>query len=232
MPLYFKDIYNRAINLFDDPIIMRAYMEDSIRWEKIMYTYLRNGISSFSNPTRVAYLLIAQNTPTGQVDVFDGDGTATYQVSPGFQPNDNADFSYVVNGQFDRGATYADGVVTFSKTVAVGERCSIEWYYAGDFPTDFSSAASPFVPASVIMSRVTDILAHALVLAWATNEKNFVLDIKNVLTDTDFKLYSPANSVRAKTEWVRQLQKDFDTQTTKLCWDVVSRRYHGGRYYG
>ena len=35
--LAFTDIYNKAINLFDDPIILKSYMEDSIRWEKMMY---------------------------------------------------------------------------------------------------------------------------------------------------------------------------------------------------
>ena len=77
-----------------------------------------------------------------------------------------------------------------------------------------------------------DILARALVLAWATNEEDFLLDIRRNLNDTDFKLYSEANSIRSKVEWVNQLKFQLDSLTTKLAWDVVSRKYHGGNYYG
>ena len=55
MALSFKSIYEKAINLFDDPIIQRAYVEDTVRWERLMYPHLENGINQFSNPTKIAY---------------------------------------------------------------------------------------------------------------------------------------------------------------------------------
>ena len=42
MALSFKSIYEKAINLFDDPIIQRADVEDTVRWEKLMYPHLEN----------------------------------------------------------------------------------------------------------------------------------------------------------------------------------------------
>ena len=67
---------------------------------------------------------------------------------------------------------------------------------------------------------------------WATDEQNFLLDIKNVLTDTDFKIYSPANSIRAKVEWKKSIEYEFDTLKTNLGWELFSRKHHGGSYYG
>lgn len=229
--LEFKTIYDKAINLFDDPIIQKAYFEDTVRWEKMMYPYLENGIPLFVNPTRVSYLLVDQTQPTGEFELFEGNGGAQYALHS--TPVDKSDFSFLINGINDYGATYnpSDNSVTFSKEVPAGSKCSVEWYYPGCFNTDFSKAASPSVSAAVIAYRVKEILSRALVLNWATDEQNFLLDIKNVLTDTDFKLYSPANSVRAKVEWKKTIEYEFDTLKNNLGWELYSRKYHGGNYY-
>lgn len=232
MALTFKSIYEKAINLFDDPIIRRSYIEDTVRWERQMYPHLENGISQFSNPTKIAYLLVDQKLPSGQVEVFDGNDTAVYNVSADFVPEEGAEFSFRIGTQYDRSAKYENGVVTFSREVPTGSKCGVEWYSPGQFNTDFKEAASSTTPADVIAYKVRDILARALVLAWATNEEDFLLDIRRNLNDTDFKLYSEANSIRSKVEWVNQLKFQLDSLTTKLAWDVVSRKYHGGNYYG
>lgn len=137
------------------------------------------------------------------METFEGNGSDTYTLST--TPSASADFSCMINGEIDERAIYnADtNSVTFSKVVDSGIECSVEWYFCGSFNTDFSSAASRTTSASVISSKVVEILARALVLNWAENEKNFVLEIRNLLTDTDFRMYSPANSVRSKVEWVK-----------------------------
>ena len=229
--LEFKTIYDKAINLFDDPVISKAYVEDTVRWEKLMYPYLENGIPLFVNPTNISYLLVDQTPPVGKFDLFEGNGTATYTLTS--TPVTNSDFSFMINGINDYGATYnpSDNSVTFSRAVPTGSKCSAEWYYPGCFNTDFSKAASATVSAPVIAYRVKEILARALVLNWATDEQNFLLDIKNVLTDTDFKVYSPANSVRAKVEWKKNIEYEFDTLKNNLGWELFSGKFHGGRYY-
>lgn len=229
--LSFKEIYDRAITLFDDPIIQRAYFEDTVRWMKLMFPYLESGTPLFINPTNISYLLIDQTAPKGVIDIFEGNGGATYRLST--TPAAGSYFSYMVDGKYDRGATYdvPTNTVTFSNPVAVGSKCSAEWYTPGQFNTDFKPAAAATVSAATIQYKVKEILARALVLAWATNEQNFLLDIKNLLTDTDFKLYSPANAVRAKVEWKQSIEYEFNTLTNNLSWELFSRKQHGGRFY-
>lgn len=229
--LEFKEIYNKAINLFDDPIIQKAYMEDTVRWEKLMFPYLENGVVLFNSPTKIAYLLADQTAPNGMIEIFEGNGGATYQLSS--MPVNKSDFSFAINGMYDRGAAYdgASNSVTFSKAVPVGSRCSVEWYYAGCFNTDFTSAATPAISASLIAFKVKEILSRALVLNWATNEQNFLLDIKNVLTDTDFKIYSPANSVRAKVDWKKSIEWEFDTLKNNFGWELYDRKQNRGNFY-
>ena len=137
MALTFKSIYEKAINLFDDPIIQRAYVEDTVRWERLMYPHLENGINQFSNPTKIAYLLVDQKLPSGQVEVFDGNGTAVYNVSADFVPEEGAEFSFRIGTQYDHAAKYENGVVTFSREVPTGSKCGVEWYSPCQFITDF-----------------------------------------------------------------------------------------------
>lgn len=229
--ILFKDIYNKAIPLFDDPDIQRAYFENTIRWQKLMFPYLESGVSLFTNPTKISFLLVDQDAPEGKMEIFEGNDTNTFLLSS--TPKEGADFSCTIQGKIDYLATYdpVTNSVTFSKKVLQGEKCSVEWYFGGKFNTDFQSAQTAYVSADVISTKVKEILARALVLNWAENEKNFALDIRNVLTDTDFKMYSPANSLKAKIEWVKQLRYDFDSMQTKLAWDLLSRKYTGGNYY-
>lgn len=232
MALLFKDIYREAVHLFDDPTIQKAYAEDCVKWQKMMYPYLQNGIHRFTNPTKIAFALSDQASPYGQIDTMVGNGSKSYNVDSSFVPNENCDFSFKIGKEYDYGATYEDGIVTFSRPVQQGMKCSIEWYFGGQFNTDFSSCTSATCSKEQIEYQVRGILANALVLGWAENEQNFLLDIRNLLNDTDFKLYSNANSLKAKLDWTKQLLYNFDTQTTNLGWLLVSRKYHGGNYYG
>lgn len=228
--ILFEDIFNRAVNLFDDPDIQRAYELNPVEFSKTMRPYLINGLGMFANPTTVSSRFSDYTEAQGKLEVFDGDGGATYTLST--VPVDNSVMSFFIGKTPDPLAEYDPTTqkVTFSTNVPVGTSCSCEWYYAGEFKADFTGFSSNISP-SFIASRTKDILAHCLLLGWAENEKNFMLDIRNILTDTDFKLHSPANSVRAKTEWYQNIREGLNDLTQKLSWDLWSGAI-GGRQIG
>ena len=70
-------------------------------------------------------------------------------------------------------------------------------------------------------------MAHCTLLAWCEKEKNFILDIRNLLTDNDFKIYSPANSIKAKLDWFKNIQEELDDLICKLGWDMRGTRKGG-----
>ena len=232
--ILFKDIYARAINLFDDPDINRAYVHNKVVFGKMMYEHLVNGIQLFQDPTAIAWELNDKTPPSGTMEIFSGDEVNEGKVALGSTPLENSDMVVMVNGKIDSKATYdaETNTVTLSQEVTSEDEVSVEWYFGGQFNTDFASSATALVSSAIIGSKVQDILARALVVAWAEKNKNFILEIRNVLTDTDFKIYSPANSTTSKIEWVKNLRKDLDTLTTKLGWDLHSVSRRAGRYYG
>ncbi len=230
--ILFKEIYDMAINLFDDPDIRKAYIFDMIRCQKMLYPYLSGGVKLFTNPMSIAIQLINQTQPYGQIEVFDGDGSSEYSAS--IVPIDNSLMQFKIGRDVDTSAKYdkETGVVTFSKNVEVGTKCSFEYYFAGCFNADFKSSAAQGVTSDMILYYVKEIIARALILEWAEKEKNSVLEIRNILTDTDFKIYSPANSIKAKVDWVKDLRFQFDNFQTKLGWLAFGSVRGGGQKYG
>lgn len=228
--IQFSDIYERTVNLIDDPDINRAYLTNTIEFQKIMYNFLINGLSYITHPIKVTDALAQYNKPTGETEVGACEaGKQAYNIEMDI-PED-AEVVFYIDTPSKKGvlvkqqaeATYdaTDKTVTFVKPVSDGEQYEIEWYKAGEFTADFTQAGAAI--GSSMTKRVIEILARTTVIAWAEKEQNFLLDIRNLLNDTDFKLHSPANSLKTKTEWVNSLQFEIYSLQNKLDWDLRNR---------
>lgn len=237
--ILYQDIYKKAINLFDDPDINYAYVNNKVRFAKLMYPHLDNGINKFKNPTAITWQLLDRTPPEGKTEVFEGNEVSAQTLSLSTTPAANSDYFVTINGkaEYKYSVNVTDQGVTqivFDSGVVIGaeDEIAVEWYSAGQFNSDFSLSSAPLISPTLIADKVADILARTLVLSWAERNKNFLLEISNVLTDTDFKIYSPANSLTSKIEWVDNLQFDIDTMQNKLGWDLFSVSRRAGGYYG
>ena len=226
----YTDVYNRFINEIDDPQLNKACATNKIEFYKLCYKFLVNGLAYFTAPHRAAELLAVREEPVGQTEVIEGDGSQTYALE--LDIPEGADIVCgVVSGttrKIDYGATVSNGSVTFSNALEAGETGYVEYYVAGKFNGDFGKTCGNMNKLS-FSQRVVEILAKAMVVAWADKEQNFMLDIRNLLNDTDFKLHSPANSLKTKTEWVKDLKYDIYSIQNKLDWDL---RHQNKSYYG
>lgn len=228
--ILFSDIFDRTIFLMDDPDLNYYYTCDKVAFQKVMLRYLLNGKDRFSSPIEVACHLANYSPLTSSIDELVGTGSATVVVDTEFNPPDDCVFTFKNNGEVDPDAVYDSETrtVTFSKEVPEGSPCSVEYCFAGAFTDNFRwSYSAKYLSSQVINERVVDILAHCTLLAWVEKEKNFVLDIRNLLTDTDFKVYSQANSVRAKGDWFKGVQEELDDLIGKLGWDMRGTRKGG-----
>lgn len=213
----FTEIYDRFINLVDDPQLNRAYVENPIQFKKLAYNFLINGLSNFTSPPQVSDLLAEQENPDGSLEIFDGNGTNEYQLDMAIP--DGADVMLFIANKPDKDGYIKDGKAYFSRSVPKGVKCAVEWYSAGAFTADLDKTAGGMKTAA-LYKRVIEILARCMVIGWADKEQNFMLDIRNLLNDTDFKLHSPANSLKSKMDWVNSLRFEIYTLQTKLDWDL------------
>ena len=59
--ILFNEIFARAVNLFDDPDINYAYVNNKVSFSKLMRPYLINGISKFTNPFCYKFVIKSTN---------------------------------------------------------------------------------------------------------------------------------------------------------------------------
>lgn len=213
----YGEIYDRFVNLVDDPQLNRAYVENPIQFKKIAYNFLENGLSNFTSPPQICGLLAQQQHPDGSLEIFDGDGGETYTIT--MKVPEGAEFMGFIAGKPDYNAVVENNQIIFSRPISKGVKCAVEWYTSGAFTADLKYASGEMSTLSM-RQRVVEILARCMVIAWADKEQNFMLDIRNLLNDTDFKLHSPANSLKSKREWVNDLRFEIYTLQTKLDWDL------------
>lgn len=116
--ILFEDIFNRAVNLFDDPDIQRAYELNPVEFSKTMRPYLINGLGMFANPTTVSSRFSDYTEAQGKLEVFDGDGGATYTLST--VPVDNSVMSFFIGRTPDPLAEYDSTTKTVTFSTEIG----------------------------------------------------------------------------------------------------------------
>jgi len=230
--IYFYDIFEIAINLFDDPDISREYYENPAYFQAEMRDFLMVGRKKFNRPTAICNKLSQMEDPQGKMESDTGDGGDTYILeSPVANAGEKVGFTFAIDGKPVHG-TYnaANNSVTFERAVATTETWKISWFYAGAFTADFSTCFRSDFDMTAIMDEVKTILAYALLSAWGDKEVGRVIEVRNILTDHDFKFYSPANSARAKTEWRNQMNRDMDTLISSLSWSIMATPKGGSNF--
>ena len=228
--ILFNDIFERAIRMFDDPDIRYAYVFDKAKFARRMREYLINGMQLFKSPTSVVYKLAQQSSPSGGQEEITGETGSSFVLTA--TPDPNSLFTYRINKDFVIGKYDSEtNTVTLPVEVGVNDVVIIDWYFAGAYTADFSSCLRGDFPIGPIMDSIQAILAKGIVCMWDEEEMNRALENRNILSDTDFKMHSPANSVNAKIEHHKQLLKEMDTLLSELNWIILGTP-RGGSSFG
>lgn len=212
----FYEIYKQAVALFDDPKITEAYDFNKIKFAKMMYPFLNSSLSLFTNPSIIGMMLVDYEEPLGLMEVFDADGlTNTFDLSLNPSENDMLEFKEdgkIVVGEYDANSKK----VTFPNIIEVGKTYSVECYKCGYFKTDLCVTGNKITDAD-IKNKTIGILSRLLLLSWGEKTKNFLLDIENVLTDTDFNIHPASSALKSKIEFVSQLNSGIYQLQNKLA---------------
>ena len=228
--IQFSDIYERTVNLIDDPDINRAYLTNTIEFQKIMYNFLINGLSYITHPIKVTDALAQYDKPTGETEVGACEaGKQTYEVS--MEIPEDAEVVFYIDTPNKKGvlvkqqaeATYdaTDKTVTFTEPVSDGEQYEIEWYKAGEFTADFTQAGAAI--GSSMTKRVIELLARTTVIAWAECKQNDLLEGMINIYQAEFKTYSPANLLSEKRKLVESSRFEIYSLQNRLDWDLRNR---------
>jgi len=230
--IYFSEIFDRAFNLFADPDIERKYFNDRAGFQKDMLGFLIIGKNKFVSPVAITERLVQTDAPEGKYEEDFGNGTDEYVLESEIpHKGQGVGFTFFINQEKVHG-TYnpENNSVKFDRRILEDEKWGVCWFYAGAFTADFSNCFRSDYSMKAIMDKIINILAYGLLSAWGDKEVDRVLEVRNILTDHDFQMYSPANSARAKVEWRNQMNRDMDTLISELNWMILSTPRGGSRF--
>ena len=224
MSILFSNVYEKAFALFDDPKITIAYQTNKIQFNKLMYTFMQNAITMFTNPASIAVMLSSFNEPYGAMETFEGDGeNNTFTLDPSFNlMQEGTQYVFYENNTIVNGTINFDNrTVTFPDILPQGQEYGFEEYYCGEFTGDFSKYNRNYSQGdNMVTSQVMGIMARLLIKAWAESERNMLLDIRNILQDSDFKITGNDKILNAKNAWVNQLDTEILAIQNRLAWSV------------
>lgn len=230
--ILFSTIFNRSFQLFDDPDLNKKYYYDEAGFQYLMLQFLEIAKNKFMSPTAIVDKLHEVSPSVGYTESDNGNGSATYVLNQTVV-NDGVGvgFTYKIGNEFVKGEyDPSNNSVTFPRKIFADETWSVTWFYAGAFTADFSSCLRGDFPINVLLEYIVNILAYGILSVWGDKEVGRVLEVRNILTDTDFKMYSPANSARAKVEWRNQMNRDMDTLISELNWRIMGTPSGGSNF--
>lgn len=183
------NIYDKAIASLDDPILTRTYTESKIDFCYKMYTFLMRAIPLFNTPSsEFEKLQKALIPPAEEECVIKADGinkqfNLTISINNEAVKEVKEEGKVVVNGFY-----FQNNSIIFNEPPPRDKKINIRQYFPGGF--------------NITLEPVEEtILALLLVSCWAEKEENFLLDIRRLLTTSDFKLHDSASVLRSKVNW-------------------------------
>jgi len=230
--ILFSTIFDRAFSLFDDPDINKKYYKDQAGFQHLMLQYLMLAKNKFVSPTAITDKLNEYSESVGYMESDNGNGTDTYVLDQTVANGGvGVGFTFMVDNKFIEAEYLPEtNSVKFERNITSEETWSVAWFYAGAFTADFRSTLRGDFPIEPIMDKIINILAYGILSVWGDKEVNRVLEVRNILTTDDVKMYSPANSARAKVEWQNKMDKDMDTLISELNWRIMSTPLGGSRF--
>ena len=183
------NIYDKAIASLDDPILTKTYTESKIDFCYKMHTFLARAISLFNTPSaEFEKLQNALISPMEEESSVEADGKTT-EFSLSISMMGKAIREVRENGKIkEDGYYFKNNEIVFNKPPMRGSKITVRQYYPGGFNISLEPLEET-------------ILALLLVSCWAEKEENFLLDIRRLLTTSDFKLNDSASVLRSKVNW-------------------------------
>lgn len=211
-------IYTRAITELKDPHIKALFNNDEVLFNQVMYNFLENAISLFTNPIKVVSRLQKRKDPYILSSFFTGDGV-TNEFSLTEKPIslsdvDNFVYRFLVDNQLVTG-TYnvISNSVILDNIPPLNSTVNIYVYYTGEFELD-------------LFEQEIYILSQLLVSCWSEYVANDKLDITRLLGDSDFKLTSNATTTTAKVGWNIVNRETAIKRMNKFAWDAQMMRLY------
>ena len=212
MSTSFTKIYERTLSQYIDDFALKKYNGSLIAMNQDLQSYLLSAIPEFNTPISIIDKIQDYTEAEGTTEEFTGDGeTVNFTLST--EPLENSIIEISINSTIiQTGYEYntETNTVTFEEAPAQDDIIEISWYFCGEFTNDLN-----------IIEQ--GILSDLMVWKWLVRERDNIADIRRLLRDTDYQLWSEDKTMTSKARLADIAREKASKSMKQYSWSIYNK---------
>ena len=212
MSTSFTKIYERTLSQYIDDFALKKYNGSLIAMNQDLQSYLLSAIPEFNTPISIIDKIQDYTEAEGTTEEFTGDGeTVNFTLST--EPLENSIIEISINSTIiQTGYEYntETNTVTFEEAPAQDDIIEISWYFCGEFTNDLN-----------IIEQ--GILSDLMVWKWLVRERDNIADIRRLLRDTDYQLWSEDKTMISKARLADIAREKASKSMKQYSWSIYNK---------
>lgn len=208
----FTKIYERTLSQYIDDFALKKYNGSIIAMNQDMQSYLLSAIPEFNTPISIIGKIQDYSEAEGKTEEFTGDGVTTSFVLS-TEPIENSIIEVTIDSiVVTDGYEYDEETKTISFDVAPEENVEIliSWYFSGEFTNDLNLIEQ-------------NILSDLMVWKWLLRERDNIADIRRLLRDTDYSLWSEDKTMTSKAKLADIAREKASKSMKQYAWSIYNK---------
>ena len=208
----FTKIYERTLSQYIDDFALKKYNGSLIAMNQDLQSYLLSAIPEFTTPISIIEKIQDYTEAEGMTENFTGDGTTTtFTLST--EPIEGSIIELSVDSTvLTDGYEYDTDTktVTFDTAPEEGAEIAISWYFCGEFTNDLNLIEQ-------------SILSDLMVWKWLVRERDNIADIRRLLRDTDYSLWSEEKTMTSKATLADIAREKASKAMKQYGWSIYNK---------
>ena len=208
----FTKIYERTLSQYIDDFALKKYNGSIIAMNQDLQSYLLSAIPEFNTPISIIGKIQDYSEAEGKTEEFTGDGVTTSFVLS-TEPIENSIIEITIDSiVVTDGYEYDEETKTISFDIAPEENVEIliSWYFSGEFTNDLNLIEQ-------------NILSDLMVWKWLLRERDNIADIRRLLRDTDYSLWSEDKTMTSKAKLADIAREKASKSMKQYAWSIYNK---------
>lgn len=208
----FTKIYEKTLSQYIDDFALKKYNGSIIAMNQDLQSYLLSAIPEFNTPISIIGKIQDYSEAEGKTEEFTGDGiTTSFVLST--EPIENSIIEVTIDSiVVTNGYEYNEETKTISFDIAPEENVEIliSWYFSGEFTNDLNLIEQ-------------NILSDLMVWKWLLRERDNIADIRRLLRDTDYSLWSEEKTMTSKAKLADIAREKASKSMKQYAWSIYNK---------
>ena len=208
----FTKIYERTLSQYIDDFALKKYNGSIIAMNQDLQSYLLSAIPEFNTPISIIEKIQNYVEAEGVSEKFIGDGTTSSFVLE-TDPIENSIIEISIDSTvISEGYSYDEETKTISFDIPPEENTEIliSWYFCGEFVNDLNLIEQ-------------GILSDLMIWKWLIRERDNIADIRRLLRDTDYSLWSEEKTMTSKATLADIAREKASKSMKQYAWSIYNK---------